>query len=102
MFEKWLLLNSTFNTVGVKNETNFNVYDVWGAISDTGYRGFTICARRKADLDNQRRFRKEVNRQKQNILTDNMNQLIIVKCQDIDDPSLTVNNARTSMTRVKI
>ena len=37
-----------------------------------------IVARRKADLDNQRRFRKEVNRQKQNILTDNMNPLIIL------------------------
>jgi hypothetical protein len=48
MFEKWLLLNSTFNTVGVKNETNFNIYDVWGAISDTGYRGFTICGRKTA------------------------------------------------------
>ena len=26
--------------------------------------------------------------------------ILIVKCQDIDDPSLTVKNARTSMTRI--
>jgi hypothetical protein len=42
-----------------------------------------IVARRKADLDNQRRFRKEVNRQKQNILTDNMNPLIILNLNQI-------------------
>ena len=36
-----------------------------------------IVARRKADLNNQRRFRKEVNRQKQNILTEDMNPLIL-------------------------
>ena len=36
-----------------------------------------IVARRKADLNNQRRFRKEVNRQKQNILTEDMNPLML-------------------------
>jgi len=36
-----------------------------------------IVARRKADLNNQRRFRKEVNRQKQNILTQDMNPLML-------------------------
>ena len=36
-----------------------------------------IVARRKADLTNQRRFRKEVNRQKQNILTEDMNPLML-------------------------
>jgi len=36
-----------------------------------------IVARRKADLNNQRCFRKEVNRQNQNILTDDMNPLIL-------------------------
>jgi len=36
-----------------------------------------IVARRKADLDNQRRFRKEVNRQKQNILTEDLKPLIL-------------------------
>ncbi|UCG65211.1 MAG: transposase [Deltaproteobacteria bacterium] len=39
--------------------------------------GDQIVARRKADLNNQRRFRKEVNRQKQNILTKDMNPLIL-------------------------
>ena len=43
------------------------------------HRGFRqqIVARRKADLDNQRRFRKEVNRQKQKALTDSMNPLML-------------------------
>jgi hypothetical protein len=41
-----------------------------------GLRDF-IVARRKADLNNQRRFRKEVNRQNQNILTEDMNPLIL-------------------------
>ncbi len=36
-----------------------------------------IVARRRADLNNQRRFRKEVNRQKQNNLTDDINPLIL-------------------------
>jgi len=36
-----------------------------------------IVARRKADLINQRRFRKEVNRQKQNILTEDLKPLIL-------------------------
>jgi len=36
-----------------------------------------IVARRKADLNNQRRFRKEVNRQKQNILTEDLKSLNI-------------------------
>ena len=36
-----------------------------------------IVARRKADLDNQRLFRKEVNRQKQNILTEDLKPLIL-------------------------
>ena len=36
-----------------------------------------IVARRKADLFNQRRFRKEVNRQKQNILTEDLKPLIL-------------------------
>ncbi len=36
-----------------------------------------IVARRRADLNNQRRFRKEVNRQKQNNLTDDINSLIL-------------------------
>jgi putative transposase len=36
-----------------------------------------IVARRKADLNKQRRFRKEVNRQKQNILTEDLKPLII-------------------------
>jgi putative transposase len=36
-----------------------------------------IVARRKADLNNQRRFRKEVNRQKKNILTQDMNPLML-------------------------
>jgi len=36
-----------------------------------------IVSRRKSNLNNQRRFRKEVNRQKQNILTDDMNALIL-------------------------
>ena len=39
--------------------------------------------RRKADLDNQRHYRKEVNRQKQNILTDNMNLSIIINLNQI-------------------
>ncbi len=43
------------------------------------HRGFRqqIVARRKADLDNHRRFRKEVNRQKQKALTDSMNPLML-------------------------
>ena len=41
-----------------------------------GLRG-QIVARRRADLNNQRRFRKEVNRQKQNNLTDDINPLIL-------------------------
>jgi hypothetical protein len=36
-----------------------------------------IVARRKADLNNQRRFRKEVNRQKQNILPEDLKSLNI-------------------------
>ena len=36
-----------------------------------------IVARRKADLNNQRLFRKEVNRQKQNILTENLKPIIL-------------------------
>ncbi|MGB6012813.1 MAG: DDE-type integrase/transposase/recombinase [Desulfobacterales bacterium] len=36
-----------------------------------------IVARRKADLINQRRFRKEVNRQQQNILTEDLKPLIL-------------------------
>lgn len=36
-----------------------------------------IVARRKADLINQRRFRKEVNRQKENILTEDLKPLIL-------------------------
>jgi len=36
-----------------------------------------IVARRKADLINQRRFRKEVNRKKQNILTEDLKPLIL-------------------------
>jgi len=36
-----------------------------------------IVSRRKADLNNQRRFRKEVNRQKENVLTHDMNPLIL-------------------------
>jgi len=36
-----------------------------------------IVARRKADLNNQRLFRKEVNRQKQNILTEDLKPLIL-------------------------
>jgi hypothetical protein len=36
-----------------------------------------IVARRKADLSNQRLFRKEVNRQKQNILTVDLKPLIL-------------------------
>ena len=36
-----------------------------------------IVARRKADLINQRRFRKEVNSQKQNILTEDLKPLIL-------------------------
>jgi len=43
------------------------------------HRGFRqqIVARRKADLNNQRRFRKEVNRQKKNILTEDLKPLIV-------------------------
>jgi hypothetical protein len=36
-----------------------------------------IVTRRKADLNNQRLFRKEVNRQKQNILTEDLKPLIL-------------------------
>ena len=36
-----------------------------------------IVSRRKADLKNQQRFRKEVNHQKQKILTDSLNPVIL-------------------------
>jgi len=48
-----------------------------------------IVTRRKADLINQQRFRKEVNRQNQNILTDGLNQISL--CLNIKPPCSVMN-----------
>jgi hypothetical protein len=48
ILEEMFLLNSTYFTVGVKNETNFNGYDIWHAGRHTDSRDFTGYGRQNA------------------------------------------------------